>query len=278
VPIFVERFLLPLFAGALVALAVTNPMGFDKTQRTTGVLALFFAAYFAAHTIYVSSHKPVESRAELPKAQQETPHTNVPSAAASVGTRITPDKNSRLETSQSQSSHQQIHGEKATRAATSPPKQEPISIQQSSSGPNSPNIVAGTVVFGTAPQVARGFTKQQYETFVGVLKRKPSAIQIVIIGNSKEIQQFASVVIKAFTDAGWTVDTSMIGMSIQVFDTSNGIGCASSPTGAAEIVQIQTAFAAVGMSCKDSPDNYIRPSPVRSGATSVLVIKKPSDD
>lgn len=52
VPIFVERFLLPLFAAAVVVLALTNPMGFDWIQRVTGSLALILLAYFVAHSIY----------------------------------------------------------------------------------------------------------------------------------------------------------------------------------------------------------------------------------
>jgi hypothetical protein len=52
VPIFIERFLLPLFAAAVILLALSNPMGFDTTQRITGALALIFAAYFVAHTLH----------------------------------------------------------------------------------------------------------------------------------------------------------------------------------------------------------------------------------
>ena len=59
VPIFVERFLLPLFAAVVVLLAVTNPMGFDKTQRIAGSLSLMLAAYFLAHTIY-KNNSPAE--------------------------------------------------------------------------------------------------------------------------------------------------------------------------------------------------------------------------
>jgi hypothetical protein len=52
VPIFLERFILPVFAAVVVLLALTNPMKFDTTQRITGVLALLFAAYFVAHTAH----------------------------------------------------------------------------------------------------------------------------------------------------------------------------------------------------------------------------------
>src|ERR1700691_4297975 len=52
VPVFLERFILPAFAACVVVIALTNPMGFDLTQRITGTAALILAAYFVAHTIY----------------------------------------------------------------------------------------------------------------------------------------------------------------------------------------------------------------------------------
>lgn len=56
-PVFLERFVLPLFAAGVVLLALSNPMGFDTTQRVTGALALILAAYFVGHTIHKSSSK-----------------------------------------------------------------------------------------------------------------------------------------------------------------------------------------------------------------------------
>ena len=58
-PIFLERFVLPVFVAAIVLLALTNPMGFDTTQRITGALALCFAAYFVAHTVHKNSKQSV---------------------------------------------------------------------------------------------------------------------------------------------------------------------------------------------------------------------------
>jgi hypothetical protein len=52
VPVFLERFILPLCAGTVILLALTNPMKFDATQRVTGTAALLFVAYFVAHTVY----------------------------------------------------------------------------------------------------------------------------------------------------------------------------------------------------------------------------------
>jgi hypothetical protein len=56
VPVFLERFVLPVFAAAVILMAITNPMGFDITQRATGGLAVIFAAYFVAHSVYKYAH------------------------------------------------------------------------------------------------------------------------------------------------------------------------------------------------------------------------------
>src|SRR6266480_134956 len=52
VPIFIERFVLPICAAACLLLVVTNPMDFDWKQRISGSLAIIFTAYFASHTLY----------------------------------------------------------------------------------------------------------------------------------------------------------------------------------------------------------------------------------
>src|ERR1700676_3745041 len=51
-PVFLERFILPVFAAAVVVLAVANPMGFDWKQRVMGSLALLFGAGFVAYTVH----------------------------------------------------------------------------------------------------------------------------------------------------------------------------------------------------------------------------------
>jgi hypothetical protein len=69
VPIFIERFVLPVFAAVVVLLAITNPMGFDKIQRVTGSMILILAAFFLAHTIYKppTLEKPGTSTQSNPK-------------------------------------------------------------------------------------------------------------------------------------------------------------------------------------------------------------------
>jgi hypothetical protein len=58
VPVFQERFLLPVCAAALVAVALVNPMQFDVKQRIYLGTALLFFAAFLAHTIQKTSTQP----------------------------------------------------------------------------------------------------------------------------------------------------------------------------------------------------------------------------
>ena len=51
-PVFLERFLLPVTAAVTVMVVFTNPMGFDWQQRMSGGLVLLFAAYFIGHTLH----------------------------------------------------------------------------------------------------------------------------------------------------------------------------------------------------------------------------------
>jgi hypothetical protein len=58
VPIFIERFVLPVFVALVIALAVTNPMGLDIQQRVSGALGLICLAYFLGHTIHKQKSLP----------------------------------------------------------------------------------------------------------------------------------------------------------------------------------------------------------------------------
>ena len=69
VPVFLERFVLPLFAASVGLLAWSNPMGFDTTQRVTGAITLVFAAYFVGHTVY----KGIPKNPPIPAPAVSTP-------------------------------------------------------------------------------------------------------------------------------------------------------------------------------------------------------------
>lgn len=97
VSVFLERFVLPIFATVVVLIAVTNPMGFDNTQRITGALALIFAAYFAAHTVTKLASKQItpSSTAPGPSPASSTtnaaPFSSVPQKADSQPTKSKPE-------------------------------------------------------------------------------------------------------------------------------------------------------------------------------------------
>jgi hypothetical protein len=74
VPVFIERFLLPVFAAVLILLAFSNPMNFDWTQRITLGVALLLIAYFLAHTLHLHNTKEKEL------AKPITPVDSPPSA------------------------------------------------------------------------------------------------------------------------------------------------------------------------------------------------------
>jgi len=79
VSIFLERFVLSAFAGAVLILVFTNPMRFDWTQRITGAVGLLFLAYFAAHTAHLLNQKEEPaSQAHLTQTQSVSDTKAVP--------------------------------------------------------------------------------------------------------------------------------------------------------------------------------------------------------
>lgn len=86
-PVFLERFLLPLFAAAVLAIALTNPMRFDRTQRVTGSFALIFAAYFVAHTTFKLSG---QTRTSPSPGTAVSENVHATDTAVAVATRVAP--------------------------------------------------------------------------------------------------------------------------------------------------------------------------------------------
>jgi hypothetical protein len=84
VGIFLERFLLPAFATAVIAVAITNPMNFDIAQRISGCLALIFAAYFVAHTAHKMNKVPAAFPSVMGKPNDQT-QTNIKQSANMSG-------------------------------------------------------------------------------------------------------------------------------------------------------------------------------------------------
>jgi hypothetical protein len=50
-PMFLERFMFPAFAGAVVLIAVANSMRWDPIQRITGAGCIVCLALFVSHTV-----------------------------------------------------------------------------------------------------------------------------------------------------------------------------------------------------------------------------------
>jgi hypothetical protein len=87
-PILLEKFILPIFVGVLILVAITNPMGWDWQRRTSLGLALCFGAWFVA--ILISRPKaavPTSQRAALLvstmdfRRPKDAPLSNIPLVA-----------------------------------------------------------------------------------------------------------------------------------------------------------------------------------------------------
>ncbi|HXJ10644.1 MAG TPA: hypothetical protein VNH19_00110 [Candidatus Limnocylindrales bacterium] len=117
VPLFIERFVLPVFAGIVILVAVTNPMRFDVIQRISGTILLISAALFISQTWYkrtVSANPPAASQQPSGQNSGDQPSSKQNSS---------PSQNS----------------------PTSPPQKPPASppVSQNSKGQNSPNVNVG---------------------------------------------------------------------------------------------------------------------------------------
>ena len=51
-PIFIERYLLPLLAGVTVLLSVTNPMHWDWKRRVIGCVAVICTAFLVSRMLH----------------------------------------------------------------------------------------------------------------------------------------------------------------------------------------------------------------------------------
>jgi hypothetical protein len=81
VPIFLERFLLYLCAGAFLGFVINNGMGLDVHQRIGLGVALVGAAYFLGHTAYKAKQLP-------PTPAKSEPATEPPATPASHEARL----------------------------------------------------------------------------------------------------------------------------------------------------------------------------------------------
>lgn len=50
-PVFLERFVLPVLAATLITVIIVNPLKMDWQQRTALIVAVVAVAYFVGHTL-----------------------------------------------------------------------------------------------------------------------------------------------------------------------------------------------------------------------------------
>jgi|HubBroStandDraft_4_1064222.scaffolds.fasta_scaffold05398_8 phosphoglycerol transferase MdoB-like AlkP superfamily enzyme len=74
VPVFLEKFVLPVLAASVVAVIVINPLKWDWRQRIALFMGVLFLAYFVAYTLYRSTPKetPTPVTVETPKTGNAT--------------------------------------------------------------------------------------------------------------------------------------------------------------------------------------------------------------
>lgn len=65
-PIFIDKFLFPVLAGAFLLLVLVNPMKFDTIQRSVGGVIVLLIAYFAHYTFHKKSSDDAQSIASEP--------------------------------------------------------------------------------------------------------------------------------------------------------------------------------------------------------------------
>jgi hypothetical protein len=85
VPVFLEKFVLPVLAASVIAVIAINPFKWDWWQRTSLFLGVLFLAYFVAYTVYKSVPKETQPPAagETPKTGNAT--TSGPQSPANTG-------------------------------------------------------------------------------------------------------------------------------------------------------------------------------------------------
>jgi hypothetical protein len=183
VPIYVERFILPILAAIVTLLVMMNSFSLRWDQRA----ALFVGVAAFAYLISTTVHQTKQS----PEVSQPGSAT-VPSGAPSVATPPSVMKEDLMDDNL-------------------PPTKKPPPVRQRSDGPNSPNIVT----FGpnspvTINQRAEPWTLSSIQQraiteavrpYVGLWDGKSDVI--ICIAGDPESTQMAEAFVAAFRAAGW---------------------------------------------------------------------------
>lgn len=139
-------------------------------------------------------------------------------------------------------------------------------IQQQSAGPNSPNIVAGTVNIGSVTPPERILSEAKLAELVRNLSGFPgSSVTIEIVGPDKETSNFVKQIRSAFGQAGWHIQSNLVGElravrvggddDMTVF-TGEGFNCGAPDRNKPEVAAALAAFRKAELPCDFNPNHY----------------------
>lgn len=292
VPVFLERFILPLFAAGVVLLAATNPMGFDTTQRVTGTVTLIFAAYFAAHTVYKitkpsppksSESKPVEPESPEPTKGSQPLKQEAPPPQRSKRKPSTPLNAKKLETPSSAESNpdpssyplvhilqgQDIHFNKSpittapNQTAVEAGKVDGMFFKDSPIQSVAPKAEGSNVFSMSDGQ--RFFIKQRLGELAG------NSVRLIQTGSSTEsnvIYAQLSVFEK------WNVQQGQVDLASVAGESFPSVSYITGPDMSAMILrQVYSVFDDAGVNFRLTPDAYMGPNSLGTPPPVVIVIR-----
>jgi len=89
-PIFLEKFVLPVLAAGLITVVIVNPFKFDWHQRISLLVCILAAAYFVGYSLYKSKPAPTHGGAPVVDAPKKTGDATTSGAQSPA---VTGDKN-----------------------------------------------------------------------------------------------------------------------------------------------------------------------------------------
>jgi hypothetical protein len=86
VPVFLEKFVLPLLAAAFIGVILLNPFKLDWQQQLSLAIAVVALAYFFAHSVHKTNRIQLPAPVGQPQANTPTePPSCPPGTASSTG-------------------------------------------------------------------------------------------------------------------------------------------------------------------------------------------------
>jgi hypothetical protein len=181
VPVFLERYILPVLATATIGIIVLNPFSFDWRQRASLFVAVVALAFFVGHTIHRSGQTPETTQEHRPITAPAPPPVQETAKDTTVET----------------------------------PKEVAPIIHQHSEGPNSPNIIgSNNQIINTEPP-ARRLSDGQIAKLVTALSDFPEVrVKLLTYPGGAEVEQFAADFRNLFKQLHWRItsdEQSLVG-------------------------------------------------------------------